>query len=282
VNASTTPHTAPRKLPPHGSHPSTAPIPRLAAGTAVIQEVFSSIQGEALYCGERQIFVRVAHCHLNCHYCDTPMTTPEGHCLVEVEAGSGAWVNVPGLQRAEDTEMLIAGLQAKGQHHCVSLTGGEPLLYPAYVNTLFKRVQALGLKTYLETSGTQPQALAKVLAHTDIVSMDVKLPSTTKQAARWQQHADFYVTAKQADHVELFMKCVVNDETTLDELLPLMRFVTDRATPIFLQPETDIRSETGLTTLISPQHLLALHAGVSEHFCSVRVIPQAHKMLNLT
>jgi len=258
------------------------PIPRLAAGTAIIQELFSSIQGEALYCGERQIFVRVAHCHLNCHYCDTPMTTPEGHCLVEVDPGSNNWVNVPGLQRAEDTEMLIAGLQAKALHHSVSLTGGEPLLYPSYVNSLFKRVQSLGLKTYLETSGTQPQALAKVLAHTDIVSMDVKLPSTTKQPARFQQHADFYLTAKQASHVTLFIKCVVNNETTTEELQALNRFVTDRDTPIYLQPETDIRSEDGLKTLITPQHLLMLHASLSEQFTHVRVIPQTHKMLNLT
>ena len=39
---------------------------------APIIEVFSSIQGEGLLIGRRQIFVRFAGCNLNCNYCDTP------------------------------------------------------------------------------------------------------------------------------------------------------------------------------------------------------------------
>ncbi|MEM4195978.1 MAG: 7-carboxy-7-deazaguanine synthase QueE, partial [Methanothermobacter sp.] len=39
---------------------------------APIMEVFSSIQGEGLLLGKRQIFIRFAGCNLNCSYCDTP------------------------------------------------------------------------------------------------------------------------------------------------------------------------------------------------------------------
>ncbi|MDX9694125.1 MAG: 7-carboxy-7-deazaguanine synthase QueE, partial [Methanothermobacter sp.] len=39
---------------------------------APIMEVFSSIQGEGLLVGCRQIFIRFAGCNLNCKYCDTP------------------------------------------------------------------------------------------------------------------------------------------------------------------------------------------------------------------
>ena len=38
---------------------------------AKIKEIFSSIQGEGLYIGCKQIFIRFCACNLNCYYCDT-------------------------------------------------------------------------------------------------------------------------------------------------------------------------------------------------------------------
>ena len=37
---------------------------------ANIVEIFSSIQGEGLYIGERHLFIRFKDCNLNCTYCD--------------------------------------------------------------------------------------------------------------------------------------------------------------------------------------------------------------------
>jgi organic radical activating enzyme len=268
------------KHPPHGILKSTVPFPKLESNQAVIQEVFSSIQGEGLHAGERQVFVRVAHCHLHCAYCDTPMTTPRGDCVVETQPGSNQWVAVPGLQRVEDTEMLIAGLIAQAPHQSVSFTGGEPLLYPYYLKSVMERIQRLGVKTYLETSGTQPHSLAKVLQFVDVISMDVKLPSSTKEAERWQQHADFYRTATQAPHVELFVKVVVNHDSTLDELSHLTSIITDTQTPIYLQPETSLLEEGVLN--ITPSHLLNLQGFLARHFSTVRVLPQTHKMMKIS
>ena len=39
--------------------------------TAYISEIFSSIQGEGLYIGERQLFIRFCGCNLKCDFCDT-------------------------------------------------------------------------------------------------------------------------------------------------------------------------------------------------------------------
>src|ERR671921_1006268 len=36
-----------------------------------LSEIFTSIEGEGPYFGTKTIFVRMAGCHLNCHWCDT-------------------------------------------------------------------------------------------------------------------------------------------------------------------------------------------------------------------
>ena len=39
--------------------------------TAKIREIFTSIQGEGPYMGEKHAFVRFCRCNLNCEFCDT-------------------------------------------------------------------------------------------------------------------------------------------------------------------------------------------------------------------
>ncbi|HQB38817.1 MAG TPA: 7-carboxy-7-deazaguanine synthase QueE, partial [Deltaproteobacteria bacterium] len=57
------------------------------ANPLYINEIFSSIQGEGLLAGRRQIFVRLTGCNLYCSYCDTPVE-PSAFCNIETSPGS--------------------------------------------------------------------------------------------------------------------------------------------------------------------------------------------------
>jgi pyruvate formate lyase activating enzyme len=57
----------------------------------------------------------------------------------------------------------------------VTVSGGEPLMQPAFVAAILERCQSLQIHTALDTSGYAPIAVAEpVLAHTDLVLLDIK------------------------------------------------------------------------------------------------------------
>ncbi len=58
----------------------------------------------------------------------------------------------------------------------VTASGGEPTLQADFVAALFKRLRNVGVYTALDTCGVcRPEALAKILPHTDLVLYDLKL-----------------------------------------------------------------------------------------------------------
>ena len=55
---------------------------------ANLLEIFSSIQGEGVLVGCRQIFLRFPDCNLNCRYCDTDFLQSKT-CQIENSPGTG-------------------------------------------------------------------------------------------------------------------------------------------------------------------------------------------------
>ena len=101
------------------------PIPK-----ADLIEIFSSIQGEGVLVGFRQIFLRFPDCNLKCHYCDTDFLKT-ATCLVENSSGSG---ELNSLKNPVDFTLVRKLINAwstelPGAHHSISITGGEPLLH---------------------------------------------------------------------------------------------------------------------------------------------------------
>ena len=114
---------------------------------AEITEIFSSIQGEGIFLGAKQIFVRFKRCNLRCAFCD--------------EARDGVAKEYTSLELMKEIKDLD---RSSGPHHSVSFTGGEPLLYWDFLRTFLKTFKKnRNFRSYLETNGTLTHELSKII-----------------------------------------------------------------------------------------------------------------------
>ncbi len=228
---------------------------------AEIKEVFSSIQGEGIFLGARQIFVRFARCNLNCLFCD--------------ERRGPEFKEYSPLDLMGEVRFLEL---SKGPHHSVSLTGGEPLLYSDFLKVFLNLLKKERLKAYLETNGTLPAQLENIIDLVDIVAMDFKLPSSTGEKEFWREHAEFL---KIAARKKVFVKAVVTPSTKkrdIEKSVALIKRIKADI-PLIIQPATPMR--TGDKDVDKNTLLKFLEIGTRRRLDNIRVIPQIHKMLNV-
>lgn len=240
-----------------------------------ISEIFSSIQGEGMLAGRRQIFVRLMECNLDCSYCDTDFEKSD-ICRLESRPGAGSFLNLPQPLPLHEISAIFEDWKSQlpGAHHSVSFTGGEPLLYADALAEWFPEIRK-SLPIHLETNGTMHLALQRVKPHLDYISMDMKLPSTagcTEQL--WDVHALFL---QEAYGSNVSVKVVVGGTTSDSEIRQVCDVISsvDKALPLFLQPLTMPDGGIG----IAAAQILHLQELASSRLSGVRVIPQMHKLL---
>ena len=249
-----------------------------------ISEIFSGIQGEGKYMGCRQIFVRFCGCNLNCRYCDTPhAVTPS--CRVQTEAGANRFVTLISPVSLRDTVGMIRRFtDGSALYQAVAFTGGEPLLHAEFIAALSPKIHEIGSKVLLETNGTLPEQLAKVIDDIDIISMDIKLPGDIlpsgssncdgSQKNFWAEHEKFINIAKQKD---LYIKIVVSQDTEESEFREALTLIRGNApdSMVILQPVTPV----GECAPPSPKSMIRWQAYARDFVDDVRVIPQVHRMM---
>jgi organic radical activating enzyme len=181
-----------------------------------ITEVFESIQGEGLYLGERQIFVRFHGCNLKCKFCDTQPSS---------------------FMEYTPHELFKEITMHHDDHHSVSFTGGEPLLQKYFLKEILKLTHENSLRNYLETNGTLHEELRSVIDYVHYVAMDLKLPSSTGLNDFWDDHRLFLEIASQK---ECFLKVVVLPSTHEDDLRTGLRLIRETAKDavLILQPDS--------------------------------------------
>jgi len=203
----------------------------MASPQGHLLEMFSSYQGEGPYAGLRQVFVRLSGCHLRCVYCDTP----------ESWERSSTWT-IRGETRKNpvSVEETLEAIRSFGPHPSVSLTGGEAVIQAEFVGEVALGVRAMGMQTYLDTSGTLADRLAVCADAIDVFAFDVKLPSCPGVRV---DDADVRRCLDLARGREAFVKIVVLQDTKAEDLAWAGRIVPAEI-PIILQLATPVNPST--------------------------------------
>ena len=243
--------------------------------SANVIELFSSIQGEGLLVGLRQVFLRFHGCNLDCTYCDTHHHDLPATALLEVTPGRRDFIPEPNPVALEKVlESLNLWLRGwPGIHHSLSITGGEPLINLDVLRTWLPPLQQL-LPVYLETNGILSHVLEQLIEHIDFISMDIKLPSSSGCTELWEKHRQFLQVATQKTAFVKMVICDATEDWEITRACELMADI-DPATPCILQPMTCGDGTLG----IKPLRMLQLQEIAAGLLAEVRVIPQTHKFI---
>lgn len=218
-----------------------------------ISEIFYSVQGEGVYLGEKQLFVRFFGCNLECKFCDTKLN----------------------FFKEYEPQELFEELNGHDEDfHSISFTGGEPLLQKDFLKELLQLTSRTGYKIFLETNGTLPGQLKEVIEYVDIVSMDIKLPSSTGQYHFWEAHRSFLKIASQK---ELLLKIVICKSTEESDFLEAIKLIKDGYTHIILvlQPNSFDYDDAMAEKLQKFKDICACES------VTACVIPQMHKIVGI-
>ena len=229
---------------------------------APIIEIFSSFQGEGVLIGQRQIFVRFAGCNLNCAYCDTKNSISDNQGTLMTPA-----------EVVEKIESILTS-----DCHTISFTGGEPSLYPEFINEVSKLTN---LNIMLETNGTLPDNI-DLIDNLDIVSLDIKL----KEQFNGDYKEDIFLNEIKSlnllieKSINVYCKVVILPSLKIESFEEVIKKIDKEIIykdnlQVIIQPSSPLNEWDNLSNC-----LFEFSEIVGEYF-EVSTIPQIHKILNI-
>ena len=229
---------------------------------APIIEIFSSFQGEGVLIGQRQIFVRFAGCNLNCAYCDTKNS-------ISKKEGT--------LMTPEEVVSKIESILTP-DCHTISFTGGEPSLYPEFINEVSKLTD---LDIMLETNGTLPENIG-LIDNLDIVSLDIKL----KEQFNGDFKEDIFLNEIKSlnllieKSINVYCKVVILPCLKIKSFEEVIKkidkeIIDNNNVQFIIQPSSPLNEWNNLSNC-----LFEFSEVVGRYF-EVSTIPQIHKILNI-
>lgn len=232
-----------------------------------IKEIFESVQGEGPFVGVNQLFIRFCGCNLDCAYCDTNFGTEDAKTYT-----------------AQSLAEKINKEYNLNKIHSISLTGGEPLLHAEFINEFAEELNSKPLplpspqwcegkvRFYLETNATLSKELLKVKDKIDIISADIKLPSSTGKDT-FTLHDKFL---SNCGGICTFAKIVFDQNITDDEILTCANMGKKYGIKLILLPKMN-----GNIMSVDNDFCQKVFNKFLEIYPDTRLIPQVHKFLNV-
>ena len=242
-----------------------------------LSELFSSIQGEGPYIGERHLFVRFCECHRKCIFCDTNTQQTDN---IMVEMSSEEIEYLPNPISLENLLNLINKIDKNNNNKKISITGGEPLLQTRFLKKLLPSLVENKKKIYLETAGDLPKQLEAIVKWIDVASVDIKLASVTNEKNNFPLHWQF-IKCLSDYNIEFFTKIIVSNDTDEMELISAAEGISKYAGKnnlFILQPMSSTERVNNIPTL---KNIMKWQEKLESVLDNVRVIPQTHKIMGI-
>ena len=147
-------------------------------------------------------------------------------------------------------------------------------MYANFLKKVLIELKRKGFIAYLETNGILKNKLLKIIDFLDIISMDIKLPSSAGCKAYWKEHEDFL---KEAVRKKVFVKSVITHKTLLSDIERAVSIVEniDKTVFFILQPVT---FGSKIQKIKKAMEFLS---AAGSRLDNVRLMPQVHKILDV-
>lgn len=224
-----------------------------------LHSIYRATEGEGVFVGIPQIFVRFQGCAVGCINCDSKETWDfEENRLFPIE-------NV--LAKIS----LLGGDEVKR----VSITGGDPL-HPKnadHVSLLAKELKQRGYWVNIEAAGTR--VLPELFKTVDFISFDIKTPSTGVRT-NWDLIQKFMRDFSHKSQI----KAVVENKKDFDYLMEWRKSLQQTMDPTFLSQVQFVITPAYNETEPFPQNRFQSILEWNEtNGCLFRVIGQQHKWI---
>ena len=181
-------------------------------------DTFGTVDGPGI-----RLVIFMQGCHMQCKYCQNRDTW---------DINNGTYINVDDL--VEKIKNYITYISPNGG---VTISGGEPLLQPHFLISLFKKLKELNIHTAIDTSGMVEltDKIKELLKLTDLVLLDIKHinPIKCKELVGFSNEKELNFARYLSDNnIPIWIRQVLVPGYTDDEkdLLKLKEFIASLKT----------------------------------------------------